>query len=127
MDSAPTLLQPDEQLTSVVFIFDYMQLVFGEATLSLYLPPVFTTGDRMLSVDDEGFCDGVVALIGQSARMSCSDAGLELRFSDGKALSVPSGDAQSPHPEAWQFGRSDGLIVVQPNHPRPAAAKGSTK
>jgi len=58
-------LKPSEPLSQVVFIHDYLQLIFQDEGFNIYnLAEVERHGVKV-SQGQPGFCDAVVSLIGQ--------------------------------------------------------------
>ena len=107
-------LVPREPLSQVVFIHDYIRLVFQEAGFSIYNESELSSGTRLLRKGEFGFCDALVALIGAfvDAVTSSSEKALVLTFSEGTVFSV---DRSGPGPEAWIFQTSGDPIVVEQN------------
>ncbi|MBX3608341.1 MAG: hypothetical protein KF871_00480 [Hydrogenophaga sp.] len=102
-------LEPSEALTQVVFVHDYIQLVFHGLTLSLYGTISVVSKDEQLERASSGFCDRLVGLIGQRATAATDlpENELNLRFESGVSIQVRAGDG----PETWELHRA-GLIVV---------------
>lgn len=109
------LLQPDDPLSQVVFVHDYLQLFFQDCAFSIYNLATYTAGDITLTQGDAGFCDALVALIEQAARVEALPGKLSLHFDKGAVVSIPSTDETIRGPEAWQFSRLGGPTVVEQN------------
>jgi len=108
-------LQPHDPLSQVVFIHDYLQLVFQDCAFTLYNLAIYTAGDTKLTQGESGFCDALVSLIGQEARAEVLPGHLSLHFSNGAAVSIVSTGITARGPEAWQFGQLGGSVVVEQN------------
>lgn len=108
-------LQPVEPLSQVVFVHDYLQLVFQDHAFTLYNIATCSTDSGDFRQGQPGFCDALVSLIGQAARAQTLPDKLLLRFSSGAVVSVPVSGLDARGPEAWQFGQLGGPTVVEQN------------
>jgi len=112
---SPFELNPSKPLTQVVFVHDYVQLIFETETLSIYGRMRFRgmQGDEFKQ-GQAGFADALVGLIGAKASsVSTSQAEcLAIQFQEKGRLVVTH---DSTDPEAFQFNTETGLIVVQQN------------
>jgi hypothetical protein len=109
----PDLL-PADPMSQVVFVHDYLQLVFQGSCFSIYNLATLHEDGVLLEQGQPGFCDKLVGLIGQALSMvsSIGESSLTLTFLNGAVLAVaPDGSG----PEAWQFNSLGGLIVVEQN------------
>jgi hypothetical protein len=114
---APSL-RPKDPLTQVVFVHDYVQLLFQDCRFSCFFWPTLRIGETVLSRGTAGYCDTLVSLIGQSVHSADADgACLSLRFGNGALMQVPSFDPDSDLPEAWMFTGEGRAVVVQQNTP----------
>jgi hypothetical protein len=105
-------IHPIEPLSQVVFIHDYLQLVFQDACFSIYNPAELRQGDSLLSQGEPGFGDVLVSLIGQPLTSASSSPSLSLTFQGGTILVI----AQfGQGPEAWQYSALGEPIVVEQN------------
>ena len=82
-----------DALSSVVFIHDYVQLVFQGLILNIYAPYVIENGTRRVSRGDAGYADELVSLIGLPVvHVEDGDdvvfGGLPLFHSFGKVVSM---------------------------------------
>jgi hypothetical protein len=103
---------PAEPLSEVVFIHDYLQLVFQDTCFSIYNAAELRQSSCSLSQGQPGFCDGLVSLIGQPLTTASASPSLSLTFQNGAVLVV----AQSGQgPEAWQYTSLGEPIVVEQN------------
>ena len=113
---APNLV-PTEALTQVVFVHDYIQLVFQPEGFSLYNRVRLTANDREISQGSYGFADEMTRLIGQrvSAAGSSNRSKLEIQFEGGSVVRLLSGQENENGPEAFQYNNGSGSIVVEQN------------
>lgn len=105
-------LQPCMPLSQVVFVHDYLQLIFQERSFTLYNLTTYSLGSGEHRQGHPGFCDALVSLIGQTARAEELGDRLLLHFSGGAVLSVSGAGLDARGPEAWRFGN---LPVVKKN------------
>jgi hypothetical protein len=108
-------LQPIEPLSQVVFVHDYLHLVFQDRGFTLYNVVTYSAGADELHQGQPGFCDALVSLIGQIARAEAFADKLQLRFLGGAVVSVPVAGPDTCGPEAWQFSQLGGPTVVEQN------------
>lgn len=108
-------LQPEDSLSQVVFVHDYLQLVFQECSFTIYNQATYTQGAIAIRQGGAGFCDALVSLIQQKVQVDFAGNTLSLRFNSGAVVSVESSGAASRGPEAWQFGWFGGPLVVEQN------------
>jgi hypothetical protein len=110
-------LKPADPLSQVVFIHDYLQLVFQEAGFSIYNVAAVEVEGKRIKQGQTGFCDAVVALIGQRVDTvsHSSSAALCLVFEKGARFLVLSDDESIKGPEAFEFQEKDGPLVVEQN------------
>jgi hypothetical protein len=110
----PPNLLPTDALSQVVFVHDYLQLIFQDSAFSIYNPLTLQMHGASLRLGQPGFCDLLVGLIGQPLS-SVSTSGIEsvvLVFAGGAVLSV---SRQGSGPEAWQFNCFGQPTVVEQN------------
>jgi len=103
---------PTEPLSQVVFIHDYLQLVFQGACFSIYNAAELRQGNNSLSQGKPGFCDGLVSLIGQPLTSASASPSLLLTFQSGTVLVVAK---SGQGPEAWQYNSFGEPVVVEQN------------
>jgi hypothetical protein len=108
-------LQPEDPLSQIVFIHDYLQLVFQDCALTIYNRASYTYGGVELLQGQPGFCDALVALIEQSARAEFVSGQLSLHLANGAVVCVSNSGIGARRPEAWQFGRLGGPQLVEQN------------
>ena len=108
-------LQPKVPLSSVVFIFDYVQLVFQDCTFTLFNRIHYLSNGHSVIQGTPGFCDALVGLIDSDAMAAVVDGQLSLRFTNGATVRVGNADDDISGPEAWTFATLDGEMVVQQN------------
>jgi hypothetical protein len=111
-----TDLSPAEPLSQVVFIHDYVQLVFQDERLSIYNPIAVSDAQSDLSCGGLGLRDALVGLIGQSAVSVAPPESfvLALSFERGQSVLVSKRGATGIA-EAFEFRGNDNLVVVEPN------------
>ena len=75
----------EEELGSVVFVMDYVQLDFSAARFSAYVWPTVTIGDATLHFGDRGYRDALCAFITHEVLSTeeSPDVGLVIRFGLG--------------------------------------------
>ncbi len=103
------LLAPVDELEQVVFIHDYLQLVFGDVRISLYGATSVCGHRGSYGHEEFGFCDALVKLIGQHAIALSAEANhrLTIEFASGETVVVlPTADT-----EAWEYASSFEIIV----------------
>ena len=110
-------LKPSEPLSQVVFIHDYLQLVFQDEGFSIYNLAEVEQRGVTIRLGEPGFCDAVVALIGQRvADVSRSDAHvLKLSFEGGAQFAVRNDEEAVAGPEAFEFNGKNQPPVVEQN------------
>lgn len=94
----------EEQLGSVVFVMDYLQLDFSHALFTAYVWPSVTIGGRTLHFGDSGYRDALCAFITHAvtAVEESAGAGLVIRFGLGKIVTNP-GPTELSGPEIAQL------------------------
>lgn len=105
-------LVPADALKQVVFVHDYIQLVFADAGFSFYNPLRLVAGGVAVAHGEAGFADALVSLIGRKVISAEGGGALSLTFDNAVELQV---DASGDGPEAFQFNGADGFIVVEQN------------
>jgi hypothetical protein len=113
----PTDLKPLEALSQVVFVHDYIQLVFQDEVFAIYNIPELVHQGTSVRQGRPGFCDALVGLIGQRV-ISVSTTEPEmllLDFERGARFRLLSGDEGVRGPEAFQFRGLNNLLVVEQN------------
>src|SRR5215468_8546154 len=80
-----------EELGSVVFVMDYLQLDFVNARLTAYVWPTVTVGDVSRRFGDPGYRDALCALITHEVieTEESASAGLVVRFGLGEVVINP--------------------------------------
>ncbi|HSE43819.1 MAG TPA: hypothetical protein VLA89_00665 [Gemmatimonadales bacterium] len=81
----------EEELGSVVFVMDYVQLDFGAARFSAYVWPTVTIGGATLRFEDRGYRDALCAFITHEVLSTdeSPEAGLVIRFGLGEIVINP--------------------------------------
>lgn len=107
----PDLL-PTAPLSQVIFIHDYLQLLFGDVSFSIYNPSKLTLNGVGVLFRHAGFCDSLVSLLGQPLKSVSAEPTLTLSFQNGAVLVVAKSGFG---PEAWQYCCPGAAIVVEQN------------
>lgn len=101
-----------EELSSVEFVRDYVQLRFDSPPLNLNVWPRIHASGTVRRRTDAGYADALLALIGRRLVRADEllDLGLALDFDDGTRLAVPLDGTEARGPEvAWFDGEPGGL------------------
>jgi len=107
---------PIEPLSQVVFVHDYLQLIFHGESFSIYNASTFMHNETEISQGAPGFCDAIVGLIGQRVNAASSETEfpLSLSFSNGARFLVLPEAHGARGPEAFQFvGRNNQIVIEQ--------------
>ena len=109
-------IQPTEALSQVVFVHDYIQLVFHDERFSIYNRASAVCNGVATEQEQPGFADALVSLIGQRVvrAVESPDPLLALTFESGAVVHV-FGGAAARGAEAYQFNGSNGVWVVAQN------------
>ena len=112
----PPRLLPESPLSQVVFVHDYVQLVFQDENFSLYNSVRVRLGAIEFEQRSTGFADALVSLIGLAVVEvgSSEDCALMLNFERGAQVQVLKARGEEG-PEAFQFNGRHGPIVVERN------------
>jgi hypothetical protein len=99
-----------EELSSVEFVADYVQLRFNSPPVNLYVWPRIHSDGGVLQRADGGYVDALVGLIGHRlvAADELLDLGLVLDFDGGPRLAVPLDGTDAQGPEVAEFGGEPG-------------------
>jgi len=92
-------------LSSVEFVRDYVQLHFNGPTINAYNWPMLTVGQSILSVDTPGYRDALCSLISVKvvdARVE-EGIGIDIEFEANQRLHISLRAEDSTDPEAAQF------------------------
>lgn len=81
----------EEELGSVVFVMDYLQLDFSAARFTAYVWPTVTIGDVVRQFGDPGYRDALCSLITHVVLETeeSAQAGLVIRFGLGEVIVNP--------------------------------------
>ena len=81
-----------EELGSLVFVRDYVQLDFSNARFSAYVWPTVTIGPDTLHLGDRGYRDALCAFITHEVLTTeeTPEAGLVIRFGLGEIVTNPA-------------------------------------
>lgn len=112
----PPRLLPEFPLSQVVFVHDYIQLVFQEEGFSLYNSVVVRLDDVEYEQGQTGFADALVSFIGKAvvAVGASDECALVLYFECGAQVEVLK-IRGATGPEAFQFNGPHGLTIVEQN------------
>ena len=104
-------------MSQVVFVHDYLQLVFQSATLTVYNTVSLECNDGTFTFGKTGFADAMVGLIGQRILEgnASEQHALEFSFESGATLRIARRDVLNPGPEAFMVHTDDGEIVAEKN------------
>lgn len=82
----------EEELGSVVFVMDYVQLDFSAARFTAYVWPAVTIGDVTLQFGDRGYRDALCSFITHEVLSvdESSELGLVIRFGLGDIVTNPA-------------------------------------
>jgi len=91
MDESLLKALVEEELGSVVFVMDYLQLDFSAARFTAYVWPTVTIGDASLHFGDPGYRDALCAFIAHEvvAAEESPEAGIVIRFGLGEIVINP--------------------------------------
>lgn len=84
-----------QEVSSLVFVMDYVQLVTHDAGMNLYSLPEVWEGEACLKHGDLGYCDALARLIGEHVITFEEQYGefLELSFTNSTRLVIPWDEA----------------------------------
>ena len=110
-------LRPSAPLSQVMFVHDYLQLIFQDERFNIYNVSEIEHRDVKVAHGEPGFCDVLVSLIGQRVfRVSQSDNhALKLSFEKGAQFVVRSDDDAVRSPEAFEFDGKNQPKVIEQN------------
>lgn len=99
-----------EELSSVEFVADYVQLRFNSPPVNLYVWPRVHADGAVLERPADGYIEALVGLIGRRLVKADEvlDMGLVLDFDDGTRLAVPLDGTDAQGPEVAEFGGEPG-------------------
>ncbi|SRR6266481_10002008 len=104
-----------EQLSSVIFVADYVQFDFNGPILTAISNPIARLRSGALRFPDKGSRDALCSLIHQyvAAAVVEESKRIEVAFDSGDSLVIPLDSASYEGPEAATFGdpRKGGLLV----------------
>ena len=106
-----------EPMSQVVFVHDYIQLVFQGTYFNLYNAVTIHRDNRTLRRNDLGFCDELCHLIGQRVVDTSTEAGqfTSVAFGNGTRVSVSLRAEDGNGPEAFELGNNKGTFCVEQN------------
>jgi hypothetical protein len=94
-----------EQLSSVEFVQDYIQLHFDGPTLTAFVWPVVSTNGKTTRAGEHGYKDALCASIGRKVQSAQVVEGVEVlvEFEGGARISISLRPEDSAGPEAGYF------------------------
>lgn len=93
-----------EQLSSVEFVQNYVQLRFDGPTLTIYDYPVVEIGGIQYTIDSPGYRDRLCERIATLVRSAAADGeAIRVGFADGARVVVPLRPERDVGPEAAMF------------------------
>lgn len=102
------------RVSSVVFVEDYLQIVFEDYVLSMFVWPEVLSGGKVFNSKSEGYADTLSRLINQRViEAGASAEQLWLFLTGGQRLSMSLEAEDRDQTEAATLsGTKDGLFVV---------------
>src|SRR4051812_22585715 len=102
-------LKPVDALSQVIFIHDYIQLVFQFQRFSILNASEIVLEGKVMRSGEPGFCDGLISLMGQRviAATTAEPFKLSLTFERGAEFHVLSGGDAARSLEAFHFWGKD--------------------
>jgi len=112
-ENKPPFSLDGEELASVTFIRDYIQLSFDGSTLSFIVDPVIFKRDIPIRRSETGFCESLLSLIGQKVvRFEVRDqVHIRITFQCGDSVFVSlRNEDRKWGPEAVTFRTRGGIL-----------------
>jgi len=105
----------NEPLSQVVFVHDYVQLVFQDTTLSVYCSMSVALRRDSIGWHGPGWCDALVALIGQSVTSVdyLPRDHLRITFSDTSVLRICLLASRATCDELFKIDRLGSPTIVE--------------
>jgi hypothetical protein len=103
------------RLSSVVFVEDYLQLVFDDYVLTMFVWPEISRSSKMFKYESEGYRDALSSLVNRRIVEAREYPGekLSLLFSSGDIVSMSLREDDRNEVEAGSFcGTKNGLYIV---------------
>jgi len=102
-----------EELSSVEFVRDYVQLRFDGPVLTVLTPPTMQVDGEVYPWARLGFRDALCAQIGHAvAHVSCYSDALAIEFNTGSVFRISLRDEDYTGPEALMFTAAGKYWVV---------------
>jgi hypothetical protein len=100
-----------EQLSSVEFVHDYVQLHFDGPTLTAFVLPTLDIAGKTSRFGDVGYRDQLCARIGRKVVLAhvVETIGVIVRFDDGVGIIISLKPEDSVGPEAGHFRSSSDI------------------
>jgi hypothetical protein len=101
-------------LSQVIFVHDYIQLIFESIGLSIFNKVELHSDGKVLQRKDLGFCDPLVSLIDQPvAKIEIEiDKDFSITFENLTTLVISLHPNDAIGPEAFQLVDGQGVIIV---------------
>lgn len=111
------ILENKEPLSQVIFIHDYIQLIFQEYILSLYNPIEIKIENKTITDGEVGFSDALRNLIGERIVRTNYEEKIHasFEFSNGTIVTITLESNSDFGPEAFQINDGNSLIMVEQN------------
>jgi|ERR1700683_804039 hypothetical protein len=104
----------NEQLSSVEFVQDYLQLHFDGPTITLFVWPVIKVQEHNWQFGASGYRDALCGRISRKVVIASlvDDQSLEIAFDDGARFTVSIGSKDHGGPEAGYFCDGPGAPLL---------------
>jgi hypothetical protein len=102
------------RLSSVVFVEDYLQLVFDDYVLTMFVWPEISGGGKTFKYGSEGYRDALSRLVNRRVVEAIEDPGekISVLFSSGDILSMSLREDDRTEVEAGSFCRTKGGLFI---------------
>ncbi|HEX7285645.1 MAG TPA: hypothetical protein VF532_05650 [Candidatus Angelobacter sp.] len=102
-----------EQLSSVEFVQDYVQLRFDGPCLSAYNPHHITSSNSTIAWREPGYCDALCKLIAHRVqKATVAEDSIRVSFDNDAVWTMSLGDQGRTGPEAFYFVDHEGNFWV---------------
>ena len=111
------ILENKEPLSQVIFIHDYIQLIFQEYILSIYNPIEIYVENKTITDGEMGFADALRNLIGNRVIKTNykQNTSASFEFSNKVKICISLEQNDNLGPEAFQLNDSESQILVEQN------------
>jgi hypothetical protein len=102
------------ELCGVVFVMDYLQLLFGETVMSIFTTPIITTPDAEVAFGQSGFADAICGQISRRVNAVAIEPTerITIGFDSGAHLRIPLAPELPTSAEAVVLQFSDEWTVI---------------